>query len=124
MWMWTLLCPLESKILHVGPQLWRFAGVFIYKHLPLRTREHCKNSSLSFSCCSIFDFNYKLKIYARQDFPFFKLVPTFEQDHLSKKMPSVTPYHLGCTTTTLNGVKCSKFVNEKGEISQFSNLSR
>jgi hypothetical protein len=81
--MLTLLCPLESKILPFGPQLRRFAGVYIYEHLLLRSREHWQNSSLSLTCYSTLDFNYELEIYARQHFPFFKLVPTFEHDDIT-----------------------------------------
>jgi hypothetical protein len=69
--MWTLRCPLESKILPTGTQLRRLAGVFVYEHLLLRSREHWQNSSLSLTCYSILDFYYKLEIYAGQDFPLF-----------------------------------------------------
>jgi hypothetical protein len=30
--MWTLRCPLESKISPAGLQIRRFAGVFVYEH--------------------------------------------------------------------------------------------
>jgi hypothetical protein len=89
----TLLCPLESKILPVGPHLWSFAGVFVYKHLLLLSREHWQNSSLSLTCFSILDVDYKIEIYARQYVPFLKLVPTFEQDHLSENYLRQPPIH-------------------------------
>jgi hypothetical protein len=69
---WTLLCLLESKILPVGPQLRRFAGVFVYKHLLLRSKERGKNS-LSLTCYSIFDFEYEQKIYEDKIFDFLSL---------------------------------------------------
>jgi hypothetical protein len=55
-----------------------------------------------FDVLQYFRLYYKLEIYTRQDFPFLFLVPTFEQDHLSKNY-LVTPYRSGCTTTLKGG---------------------
>ena len=118
----TLRCPLESKILPAGPQIQRFAGVFVYEHLLLRSREHYQNSSLSLTCYSILDFYYELEIYARQDFPFFSWFQLLSKT-ISAKTTYGNPLLFGLYNNSQRW-EMVKFVKEKGEISRFSCLSR
>jgi hypothetical protein len=55
-------------------------------------------------------------------FYFFTLVPTFEEDHLSKNTYG-NPLSFGLYNHSQRD-EMVKFVNGKGEIIQFSNLSR
>jgi hypothetical protein len=114
---WTLLCLLESKILPVGPQLRRFAGVFVYKHLLLRSKERGKNS-LSLTCYSIFDFEYEQKIYEDKIFDFLSLFQLLIKTN-SAKNTFGNPLSFGLYNNSQRG-EMAEFVNQKGEISQFS----